>query len=99
ERERIFRSGRLKIHAKECANRVELVGKRDRDRSWLARRAVMIADGVSDQLGFTLRFSKIAADDALEFRELADHPADQVCLGQPRGSLDLVRVGLHDALL
>ena len=46
----------------------------------------MIADGVGDLGVFALGAGEVAADEALEFRELADHAGDEIGLAEARGA-------------
>ncbi len=47
----------------------------------------MIADRVGDARVLALRAGVIAADQALELGELADHPGNEIGLGEPRGEI------------
>jgi hypothetical protein len=46
----------------------------------------MVADGVGDPGVFALGAGEVAADQALEFRELADHAGDEIGLAQAGGA-------------
>ena len=52
-----------------------------------ALRLVVVADGVGDGVGMAEGAGIIAAHHALQFRELADHAAGQIGLGQTGGAL------------
>ena len=67
----------------------------------------MVADGVGDGVGLALGAGEVAADDALQFGEFADHAGDEVGLGEARGAFGFVgedfggdaAVAFDDALL
>ena len=89
KRERVLRSGRLFIDAEKAADRIQLVRQRHRHRHRRGRhfvalpdRLVVIADRVGDRIGQALGAGVVAAHQALQFRELANHFSDEVSLAQ-----------------
>ena len=58
-----------------------------------AERLVVVGDGVGDGGRLALRQRVVAAHEALQFGELADHAGDEVGLGQHRGALGLLDIG------
>ena len=100
QRVRILRAGRLFVDRPEADQRVDLVGERDRDADRIGRhqivralRLVVILDGVGDRLVLALRLGVVAAHEALQLGEFADHFGEQIGLAQQRGALGLGAVG------
>ena len=75
------------------------IGARDGDGDGFAgdavggtKRLVVIRNSVGDFALFVLRDGVVAAHDALQLRELADHAGSEIGLGQHRGALGLLDV-------
>ena len=94
--------------AKKLTKRIQLVRQAHRHRHRRGRhfvalpdRLVMVADRVGDGVGLALGAGVVAADQALQFGELADHPGDEVGLGEARGAFGDVggSAALDDPLL
>ena len=116
QREGVPRAGRLLADGEEADQRVDLVGQRhgDADRRGRAavvgpERRVMLGDRVGDCRRLAVMERVVAAHDALQLGELADHAGREIGLGQPRrapalrgigaGSCGAIVVGqLRDAL-
>ena len=84
-----FDAGRLLVDRPEADQRVDLVGERDRDRDRIGRhqivrpfRLVVILAGVRDGFVLALRLGVVAAHQALQLGEFADHFGEQVGLAQ-----------------
>ena len=89
----VLAAGRLLVDRPEGAERVELVAERDHDRDRGSRdaivrplRFVMLFDRRGDAGFLALGCCVIAAHQALQFGELADHLGHQVGLGEPGGA-------------
>src|SRR6266705_5982388 len=76
----IFRSGRHETHVEERRHRIQPVGQGEHltsdgpgqfsfDRS----RKILLPDGLTDRLRFTVMFRVFAPHDTLQFRKLSDH--------------------------
>jgi len=63
--ERILRPRRPLVDREKGADRVELVGQRDRNRRRFAWSSVLAGDCAGDGRRLALRFRQIAANDAL----------------------------------
>ena len=50
-------------------------------------RQILLPDGLTDRLRFTVMFRVLAPHDALQFRKLTDHTGEKVGLAQIRGPL------------
>ena len=94
KRKRVFRTGRLFIDSKEAAQRIQLVRQAHRHRHRRGRhfvalpdRLVVVADGVGDFGRQALGAGVVAAHQALQLGEFADHFGDEVGLGEARGLL------------
>ena len=79
-----------------AGQRLELVGERDREADAVARqrvageaRLVVVLDRVGDLRRLAVVARVVAAHDALQLGELADHVGQQVGLGQQRGAVGL----------
>ena len=92
QRERVAVAGRDLADAEHADQRFQLVGQRNDGADLAARqtvageaRLVMILDGVGDIDGKAVMQRVVAAHDALQFGEFADHVGQQVGLGQQCG--------------
>jgi hypothetical protein len=104
--EGILVAGRQLADAEHVGQGLQLVGQRHAQADRPARqfvageaRLVVILDGVGDLGGLAVVQRVIAAHDALQLGELADHVGQQVGLRQHRGAVGLVRQGLAAQLL
>ena len=93
QRERILVAGRLQARGETAGERVEAFGDREhlaqlrrRDRVAGEARHVGLVDRVRDLARLALAARVVAASDALQLRELADHARLQVGLRQFRGA-------------
>ncbi len=100
QRVRILGAGRLFADGPEADQRVDLIGERDSNRHRIGGheivrplRPVVILDGVGDRFVLVLRLGVIAAHQALQFWEFADHFGQQVGLAQKRRAFGLGAVG------
>ena len=90
--ERVAVAGRDLADAEHADQRFELVGQRDDRANLAARQAVageawfvVIFDGIGDVGSQAVMLGVVAAHDALQFGEFADHVGQQVGLGQHGG--------------
>jgi hypothetical protein len=95
----VLAPGRLLVDRPEADQRVELVGERDGDRDRVGRHAVARAERLVVLLEarrprvLALRQRVVAAHQALQLGELADHLGHEIGLGELRRALGLLRVG------
>ena len=96
----ILAPGRLFVDRPEPDQRVDLVGERDSDRDRIGRhqvvrslRLVVVLAGCGDGCVLALRLGVVAAHQALQFGEFADHLGQQVGLGELRRAPGLVDIG------
>ena len=99
----VLGAGRLLVNQPEADQGVELVGERRGDRHGIGRHQiigalgpVMVLDGVGDGLVLVLRLGVIAAHQALQVGEFANHFGQQIGLAQSRGALGPGDVGADD---
>ena len=92
QRERILVAGGQLADGEQAGQRLQLVGQRDDHADVAARqrvageaRLVVVFDGVGDVVAEPVVQRVVAAHDALQLGELADHVGQQVGLGQLRG--------------
>jgi hypothetical protein len=95
--EGILVAGGQLADAEHVGQRLQLVGQRDAEADIAARqfvageaRLVVVLDGVGDLGRLAVVQRVVAAHDALQFGELADHVGQQVGLGQHGGAVGLV---------
>ena len=56
----------------------------------------MIAHSIGDGIGLALRAGVIAAHNALQFGEFADHAGDEIGLCQPRSAFGIIGIRAFD---
>ena len=96
----VLAAGRLFVDRPEADQRVDLVGERDGDGDRIGGheivrplRPVMILDGVRHRFVLALRLGVVAAHQALQLGEFADHVGEQIGLAQLRRALGLGAIG------
>ena len=97
--EGVLGAGRLLVDGPEAGEKIQLVGERNghsnrarRHAVGRALRAVMVLDGRRDGGAFALVGGVVAAHQALQLGEFANHAGDEIGLGQTRSAAGFISI-------